>query len=182
MDTKEKQNRIYAKFKHEIGDIESRTDLTDDKKAERIIVIFASVCAGVAVQPIPFADIFILTPIQGYMATRLSAIRGEPIKEKDGFTIFKEVMGLVGLGLLAQQLIIGAYKTFIPFLGAVTTIPLVFAATYGIGKVLDAYFQARVKGKKLDKATARAIWKQAKAEGKKKGKERTEEIIEENKE
>ncbi len=72
------RNRINR----EVLDIEKRTDLTDDQKVSRIITIFSTTCAAIAVQPIPFADFFILTPLQAFMGTRISAIRGMPLGEK----------------------------------------------------------------------------------------------------
>lgn len=47
-----------AKLHHEVIDIEMREDLTDDQEVNQIIVVFSSICAGVAIQPSPFADIF----------------------------------------------------------------------------------------------------------------------------
>ena len=139
------KDRIIGKLQREYVGIENRTDITDDEKVTKIINITASVCAGVAFQPIPFADIFILTPIQAYMGTRIAAVRGIPITKNEALTTIKEISGVVGLGLLAQQVAIGAYKTFLPFLGAVTTIPLVFGLTYAIGKVLYEMYKRRSK-------------------------------------
>lgn len=126
-----------ARLQRDVLDIEKRTDLSADQKVNQIIVIFSSVCAGIAIQPIPFADFFILTPIQAFMGSRISAIRGIPLAEKEVSDIVKEIVGAVGMGLLAQQLVIGAFKTFLPFLGGFMTIPVVFGATYAIGKVMD---------------------------------------------
>lgn len=164
------------KLHREITSIEERDDLTDDQKVHQIIIVFSSICAGVAIQPIPFADVFILTPIQAYMGTRISAIRGMPLSEKEVGEVLKEIAGVVGLGLLAQQLAIGAYKTVLPFLAGFTTIPLVFGMSYGIGKVMDVYFVSRAKGKKMSPDEIRKAWGQAHAEGKKKGKENAREI------
>jgi hypothetical protein len=71
-------NRAKAKIQHEISEIENRQDLSQSQKISQIIHIFSAICAGVAVQPIPFADIFLLTPIQAYMGVRLSAVMGQP--------------------------------------------------------------------------------------------------------
>src|SRR5690606_6262665 len=125
----------------EVLDIERRTDLTDDEKVTRICTVFGTTCAAVAVQPIPFADIFVLTPIQAFMGKKIADIRGYNISEAGAKEIFIELSGLVGLGFLSQQLVIGAYKTVLPFLGGFTTIPLVFGLTFGMGKVMDHYFE-----------------------------------------
>lgn len=165
-----------AKLEREILNIEKRDDLTDDQKVSQIIVVFSSICAGVAIQPIPFADVFILTPIQAYMGTRISAIRGMPLSEKEVGEVLKEIAGVVGLGLLAQQLAIGAYKTVLPFLAGFTTIPLVFGMSFGIGKVMDTYFVSRAKGERMSPDQIKKAWAQARAEGNKKGKEKANEI------
>ena len=118
-------NRAKAKIQHEISKIEKRQDLTQAQKISQIIHIFSAICAGVAVQPIPFADIFLLTPIQAYMGVRLSAVMGQPITERESADIMKEIAGVVGLGLLAQQLALGAYKTFLPSYKTYQNLPIV---------------------------------------------------------
>ena len=164
-------SKAKEKLKKEVLQIENRTDLSSDEKVNRIIKIFASACAALAVQPIPFADIFVLTPIQAYMGTRISAIRGLPISEAKATEIIKELAGVVGLGLLAQQLVIGGYKTFIPFLGAITTIPIVYGLTFTIGKVMDVYFIKKSRNESIDPEKLKKYWretlKKKKEEGKK---------------
>ena len=97
-------DKARKRLERELLDIESRDDLTDEQKVQHIIVIFSTVCAGVAVQPIPFADIFILTPLQAFMGARISAIRGVPLSEKQATDLIKEIMGVVGMGMLASRL------------------------------------------------------------------------------
>jgi len=169
-------DKARESIKKEVTDIENRTDLTDDQKVTRICTVFSTTCAAIAVQPIPFADIFVLTPIQAYMGKKIADIRGFNISEAGAKEIFKELAGLVGLGFLSQQLAIGAYKTVLPFISGVTTIPLVFGLTYGMGKVMDYYFEKKIKGEKVDPEMIKNIFKKAKAEGKQKSKENKEEI------
>lgn len=169
-------DKARAIVKKEVTDIENRIDLSDDQKITRICTVFGTTCAAVAVQPIPFADIFVLTPIQAYMGKKIADIRGYNISEAGAKEIFKELAGLVGLGFLSQQLAIGAYKTVLPFISGVTTIPLVFGLTYGMGKVMDYYFEKKIKGEKLDPEMVKSIFKKAKAEGKQKSKENKDEI------
>ena len=108
-----------------------------DEKVEKLLLRFSAICAAVAIQPIPFADIFVLTPIQLYMGKLIGEARGYKFTLSQ---IYKEILALIGLAFLAQQTAIGLYKTVLPFLGAITTIPLVFILTYTIGKVMDFYF------------------------------------------
>jgi len=166
------RNRINR----EVLDIEARGDLTADQKVGRIIVIFSTSCAAIAVQPIPFADFFILTPLQAFMGTRISAIRGMPLSEKESSDLIKEVMGVVGMGMLAQQAGIALAKIFWPIFGGVATIPVVFSITYAIGKVMDVYFVNKAAGRTASPEALKKAWRDAKAAGKKEGKQRESEI------
>ena len=154
-------------LKREYTGIENRSDLSDDQKVSRIIKITASVCAAVAIQPIPFADIFILTPIQAYMGTRIAAVRGVSVTQNDMLTYIKEIAGVIGLGMFAQQFAIGAYKLGLPFLGGFMTLPLVYGLTYGIGRVIDVYMVRKAKGQSVDPKILKKIWKEGRKEGKK---------------
>lgn len=142
-----------------------KENISDDEKAEKIIRQFSIVCAAVAIQPIPFADIFILTPIQAFMGTRIAKIRGYNFSMQE---VYKEIIGILGLSFLAQQTAIGLYKTILPFFGALTTIPLVFLLTYSMGKVMNFYFVSKTKGKELSKDDLMNFFKDARKNAKKK--------------
>ena len=161
---------LAERLKSEIFEIEKRSDLTTEEKVSRITHITCATCAGVAVQPIPFADIFILTPIQAYMGSRIAAIRGVPVSESEASTIIKEILGVIGMGFMAQQIAIGIWKTLIPGAGGFMTIPIVYGLSYAIMRVMDAYFRAKAANRKLTPDEIKSIWKNAKAEGEKHGK------------
>ena len=169
-------SRARARLEREVLDIENRTDLTEQQKADRIVVIFSTVCAGLAIQPIPFADIFILTPLQAYMGTRLAAIRGIRLSEQESTTVLKQLMGVVGMGLVAQQLGIAAAKILFPIFGGVATIPVVFGLTFAIGTVMDKYFIAKAQGRELSATEIKRTWKAAKQKGETEGKRREQDI------
>ncbi len=160
----------------EITDIEHRTDITDEHKVSRITHIACAACAGVAIQPIPFADIFVLTPIQAYFATRIAAIRGVPVSESDASDWIKEIIGIVGMGIIAQQIAIGIWKVVTLGLGGLLTVPLVYGLTYAVMKVSDAYFSAKARNEKLSEEQIKRIWKEAFREGKKKGSDEKQSI------
>lgn len=171
LELKSLKDRALKKCREEFFAIEERTDLTDDQKVSRLINITASVCAGVAIQPIPFADIFVLTPIQAYLGTRIAAVRGVDVSENSVLTTIKELFGIMGIGFAAQQFVLGLYK-FIPYWGSITTVPVVYGVTFAIGKVLDAYYTARSKGKTLSSEQLREIFEKAREQGEKEGKEK----------
>ena len=162
---------LKKKISRNLTDIESRDDLSADEKSNRIVTIFSATCAGAAVQPIPFADIFVLTSIQSYMAERLAAVRGVPMSKASVMEILTDLLKVIGLGMVAQQVALGLYKVGLPFFAGFTTIPLVYGLTYGIGKVLDCLFIARAKGIKLSPEEIKNIWANVKKEGMAKGKE-----------
>lgn len=169
------------KLRDEITQIENRTDLSDDQKRSRIIHLFSVTCAAVAVQPIPFADILVLTPIQAYMGARLSAIRGMPLSEAEAKDLIKEIAGVVGLGMGAQQAALGLYKVGLPFLAGFTTIPLVYGLTYAIGRVMDAYLEKKARRETMSKADIQSAWKAAKAEARSKAKTVASEVRDKSK-
>ena len=160
-------NKAKAFLKENLLEIEKRDDLSREDKANRIINLFAGVCAGVAIQPIPFADFFVLTPIQLLMGERLAAVWGVPVTKNSVSDVIKDISKIGGMGLLSQQLAIGAYKTFLPFLGAVTTVPLVYGLTYAMGNVLSEMYKRRSKGQaNLSDEEMRSMWKEFKKKGK----------------
>lgn len=168
--------KARLRLEREILSIERRTDITDDQKVAKIIVIFSTVCGAIAVQPIPFADFFILTPLQAYMGTRIAAIRGLRLSEQETTEIVKEIMGVVGLGLVAQQLGIAAAKILFPIFGGIATVPVVFGLTFAIGRVMDLYLIKRAAGQKISPEEMKKAWKKAKEEGKREGKIREKDI------
>jgi uncharacterized protein (DUF697 family) len=165
------------KIEAEITSIENRTDLSDDQKRSRIIHIFSVTCAAVAVQPIPFADIFVLTPIQAYMGVRLSAIRGMPLSDAEATGLLKEIAGIVGLGMAAQQVALGLYKVGLPFLAGFTTIPLVYALTYAIGHIMDYYLERKSKDQTVSNADLKSMWAKRRKEGKEQAKSAKAEVM-----
>jgi len=177
----DKKNKLFKKINTYIDDnlldIETRDDLSLEEKSSRIIHIFSATCAGVAVQPIPFADIFLLTPIQAYMATRIASIHGVSVTQASAWQVITDLGKVVGLGLIAQQLVVGAYKMGLPGLAGFTTIPLVYGMTYAIGQILNEMYFRRSKNKdNLTPKEMKDIWKKMKKEGMKKAKESKEEI------
>lgn len=120
-------------------------DPSINKKTKVNMVIHATalICAIVAVQPLPFADIMILTPIQLVMVTALNRILGNPFEKSKLNEILTSLLGVIGWGTLAQQVILGLYKSVIPFLGGFTTIPLVYASTYALGMAAKTLIEAK---------------------------------------
>ena len=73
-----------------------------DRAVSRAIHLTAGACAVIAVQPLPFADIFILTPIQVTLAYKVARVRGQEISKEQARRVLGELAGVVGLGFLAH--------------------------------------------------------------------------------
>lgn len=168
--------KITDKIRQEITQIELREDISQDKKISNIIHIACATCAGISIQPLPFADILILTPVQGYFATRIAAIHGIALTENEALDWVKETIGLVGLGMLAQQIGLGVWKMVSFGFGGLLSIPLVYALTYAILRVADVYFSHKSKHEKITDEQIKAVWKEAFAQGKKNAKTQADQL------
>ena len=158
-------------------DIESREDISIKEKSDKIIHLFCATCGAVATQPLPGFDIFFLTPIQFYMATRLSAIHDISLKKATMWEILTDIGKVVGLGYLAMHLIVAGYKTIIPFFGNVSTVPMVYGMTYAIGRILNEMYIRRSKNKdQMTNKEIKEMFKKLKKEGLSLGKKKKDEI------
>jgi uncharacterized protein (DUF697 family) len=115
--------------------------LTEHENVERVIGHTATVAAIVSmVQPIPMGDFLVLTPIQAKMALHIGRMKGFEISQERAQEIVVEVLGVLGMTLTGQLLIVSVAKLFGPFIGGALTCPLIYAATWAIGNVVDYYF------------------------------------------
>ncbi|MCC6159720.1 MAG: hypothetical protein IT350_16830 [Deltaproteobacteria bacterium] len=155
---------LLDKLRREYLHVETNPDLDDDQKIERIILSTCAGCAALSAMPLPLADLLILTPIQGYMGWRIAHVRGIELSKQEAVETVKEILGTVGLGLAARQAVITATR-LLPGLGSVMSIPLVFGATYGIGRVMDLYFVERKAGRRVPEEALRKAYLDARRMG-----------------
>ena len=92
-----------------------------------------------------------------------------PVSENEVNDKIKEIVGIMGMGFIAQQVAIGIWKMVSFGAGGLLTIPLVYALSYAVMNVIDAYYSAKAKKRKLSDDQIKGIWKNAFREGKKKG-------------
>lgn len=143
MSNNEKPSEYTNKLKKYIDLLAQNPAVSKEGKVQCIIQATALTCGIVAAQPIPFADFFILTPIQLVMVTALNKVLDSPFEESSLKEILTSLVGVIGWGTLAQHTILGLYKTVIPFMGAITTIPLVYAATVALGVGAKTLIEAK---------------------------------------
>lgn len=132
--------------------------IANEHKINKIIIRYSCICAGVATQPLPFADIFVITPIQALMGNAIAREYGIRLSHNDSKEIIKELMATIGLGFAGQQITIGFYK-LIPFISSFGTIPIVYGLTYSMGTLMNKYFRAMEKGIKLNSQEIKQTWK-----------------------
>ena len=138
--------------------------IPQEKKVALIIHSTSLICGVIAAQPIPFADVFVLTPIQLVMVTYLNKAIGNPYEKSKMNEILTSLLAIMGWGVLAQQLILGAYKTIVPFVAGITTIPLVYGATYALGTGAKILIEAKKNDIKIADDELKKIISQAKKE------------------
>ena len=139
--------------------------LAEVARVQRVIFLTAAVCAGVSIQPLPFADMLLHTPVQVFMAAKIGEIKGFPVTKKQAEDILKELGGMVGLGLLAQHGMASLYKLGLPTVGGLMAAPLMFASTYAIGRIAEYYFDQKRAGKPILVEEVKKVWSVALSEG-----------------
>lgn len=137
----------------------------EESSVKGTIIKYSAICAAIAIQPIPFADIFILTPIQAIMGIEIAKKYGIRVEKKQSSELIRQIIGIIGMGLIAQQLGIAAAKTFWPIVGSVATIPVVFGLTYGIGSVINEYYKSQTNNDRLTDEQIKDIYKASRNEG-----------------
>lgn len=162
---------ISKKLKTRMDDwLAAHDAMAPDDKAAWVIRSYSGSCAAVATQPLPFADIAVLTPVQVVMGQHLARVRGIRLSRERIGEIVGEISVVVGMGLLAQQLVMGMYKLGLPFAGGLMTIPLVFGFTWAMGKVLDHYFMLMSAGEPVDSDQLKSLFKKELKRGRDLGK------------
>jgi uncharacterized protein (DUF697 family) len=160
--------KIIEVLRKELADdyfqIENNEALSADEKVRKLIRITCVGCAGVAATPIPIADFFLLTPIQGYMGYKISVVRGFPVTQKRAGEVAREVLGVIGLGLVARQIASSTLK-FIPIWGSVANAVVVYGLTYAVGQVMDYYFTEKAAGRSVAERAMKKIFKDARSAG-----------------
>ena len=171
----EKVDWAINKCREDFLQIKQRKDITGDQKIKQLITITSCRCVAIIAQPIPFADIFILTPIQIYMGSRIAKARGMIEPKKNVSQVIMKIIGISSLSLSTQELVVALYK-FIPYWGRETTLPTAFGVTFAMGTALDAYYAKKSSGQEVDYEELKNIFSEAIKKGIKKGKKSSIEL------
>jgi len=110
------------------------------KRIRALIYSKATACAGVALTPIPIADIVVITPIQIAMVASIGYFHGVDVT-KERILELLSVLGFgVGLRLAARQLV-----KLVPGAGSVVGAGIAFAGTIALGETSNVWFKRNME-------------------------------------
>lgn len=135
----------------------------------RVILAYSGGAAAASVNPIPFSSFALLTPIHVAMVLHVGQRMGHKITVDNAGQVFKEITAAVGLSIAARVATGALIKIGLPVIGGMLRTPVVFALTYGLGRVAEEYFQRRNEGLDFDVKAARELFRQAVREGRVEG-------------
>lgn len=132
-----------------MGLLMASDNITVSKRlAEKMILIFASISSAVAVNPIPFSDIFPLYAIQILCVFAVGYIAGEEMNVKTSIKFVEHVMG-VGLGGQLFRLTAKQISKIIPFAGGAVNAVVAYSGTKLIGELAIQHYICGVSTNKL---------------------------------
>lgn len=117
----------------------SRIKSAQKKIARIIIAAAASICATIAAEPIPGADMPFITGVQILMITAIGYVSGREMNKKAALE-FMSAMGLnVGAAFVLRELARSLGK-LIPFGGSIISASIASAGTFALGEAAISYF------------------------------------------
>jgi uncharacterized protein (DUF697 family) len=127
--------------------------------AAREIVQVCSVAAAAAtIQPFPFLDFALITPIQVGLVRAVGKIHGRKLDQQ----AVLELLASLGASIVVQNAVIAASK-FVPVLGWLVAPSMAYAMTWAIGEVSGRYFAGAVPEGEL-RAEYERVYRQKKSE------------------
>jgi GTP-binding protein Era len=119
--------------------VDTTSLITDEEKkhaANKLINIVSKLTAVISLQPLPFADILIITPIQVSLVLKIAKIYNRQFDTK----IANEVLSTVIKGVLSRTIAKSLVK-YIPIIGAPTYFTISFFTTHYIGSAAIRVFE-----------------------------------------
>ena len=134
------------------GDFSNLNEDSKKQKSSEVRTIAATIGAGFSAIPnIPFADFFIITPIQALMVRAIGNIYSYKITEATA----AEILTVIGGGWLGQQALLAAFRIGLPGAGGLVGSVFVYGWTYGMGKAAEVYFASNMTASKEELKRAR---------------------------
>ncbi len=119
--------------------VATRINSTLKKFSNKIITIFCTLSAGIALQPIPFADMPFLITIQLAMISIIGYIGRGKISASQSKDFLGAIGANVGAAFIAREALRAVLKV-IPGVGNIASGAVAAGTTYALGKAAVAYF------------------------------------------
>ncbi len=126
-------------------------ELSPEQNVEEVIRSASLLAGAIAVEPLPFADLLLITPLQAKMVLHIGKIYGFEVSSARAREIVQELGATVAYGMVARQVMRGLAKMALPVIGGLITAPAVYGWTYALGRTSEAYFLRRRDGKPFGK-------------------------------
>ncbi len=120
-------------------------DKTREENADDVIKSAALLSGAIAVEPLPFADMLLITPVQLKMVLHIGKIYGFDVTPQRAREIVTELGAALAYGFAARQVMRGVAKIIAPVIGGIVTAPLVYGWTFGLGRLAETYFQRKIQ-------------------------------------
>ncbi|TDE85772.1 YcjF family protein [Deinococcus sp. S9] len=120
--------------------------LSREENVEEVIRGAALLSGAIAVEPVPFADILLITPVQAKMVLHIGKIYGFDLTPARAREIVQELGATVAYGLVARQVMRGIAKLALPVIGGLITAPAVYGWTFALGRLAQNHFERKRAG------------------------------------
>lgn len=120
--------------------------LSREENVEEVIRGAALLSGAIAVEPVPFADILLITPVQAKMVLHIGKIYGFDLTPARAREIVQELGATVAYGLVARQVMRGVAKLALPVIGGLITAPAVYGWTFALGRLAQNHFERKRAG------------------------------------
>lgn len=125
--------------------------------ARQLTNIVSTICSGIAVTPVPVADIGPITSMQTSLITGIGYVAGRRLELKTATEFMGAIGATVGAAVALRETARALAKLLAPGFGSVISAAVAFAGTQAIGHAAAAYF---IDG--VDVSRARKIFKKTK--------------------
>jgi uncharacterized protein (DUF697 family) len=137
-----------------------------EENAEEVIRSAALLAGAIAVEPLPFADLLLITPLQAKMVLHIGKVYGYEVSATRAREIAQELGVTVAYGVAARQVMRGLAKLALPVIGGLITAPAVYGWTYALGRTAEAYFQRKQAGEPFGKPQQTLVAQEARKNSK----------------
>lgn len=119
--------------------VDTKTLVTDEEKkqaATKLINMVSKLSGAVSLQPLPFADTLIITPIQVSLVLKIAKIYGRDLDKKVVHELVATLIKAIAARTLAKSIV-----KYIPIIGAPAYFTISYIATHSMGLTAIRVFE-----------------------------------------